>query len=304
MTIELADTVVYGGNVTTMGLDFGWTNEFNNLPPYVREIEMIPLAAENMCLNGAELWSAVERNDSLATLDAACKGLSAQSSLVLNQQMQIHCYSAFALNGEAPGQGWSPDGLFGDKVISVRMGYGKFLASSSTQWSQAFNRHEIDFYGTPLMPIAAIGYWLFGNGITRNVRIGSLNLQMVATDFTPITDLLALQSTGPGTYRLNAENFSYNAFSKAPLDIPAAGMIGRVSGKLTGDLTVFADGTYNFSGSYTLNPDVYDAGQSNRTWGQEALTTFLRALGDKFGHADYEIHFIGSQDVQFNGTRY
>ncbi|MFJ4431905.1 lipid II-degrading bacteriocin [Pseudomonas sp. NPDC089395] len=300
---ELPSTIVYGGYVTEMGLDYGWANEFNSLPQYVREIQMIPVAAENMCLNGTEIWKAVEKNESLAALDATCKGFSAQSLTVLEQQLRIHCYSAFAMNDQAKTQGWSPDGLFGENVISARFGYGTFLSSSSTAWSKAFDRHELDFYGTPLMPVAAIGYWLFGDGITRNVRIGSLNLKMVATDFTPITNLLANPSTGPGTYRLNAESFSYNTFSKAPLDIPVAGMIGRVSGNLTGDLTVFADGNYNFSGSYTLNPDVYDADQSNRTWGQEALTTFLRALGDKFGHADYEIHFIGSQNVQFSGVR-
>lgn len=59
------------------------------------------------------------------------------------------------MNDQAKTQGWSPDGLFGEKVISARFGYGTFLSSSSTDWSKAFDRHEIDFYGTPLMPVAA-----------------------------------------------------------------------------------------------------------------------------------------------------
>jgi len=82
---ELPSTIVYGGYVTEMGLDYGWANEFNSLPQYVREIQMIPVAAENMCLNGTEIWKAVEKNESLAALDATCKGFSAQSLTVLEQ---------------------------------------------------------------------------------------------------------------------------------------------------------------------------------------------------------------------------
>lgn len=73
---ELSNTIIYGSDVTEMGLDYGWTNEFNGLPDHVREIQMIPVAAENMCLNGTEMWQAVKKNDSLAALDAACKGFS------------------------------------------------------------------------------------------------------------------------------------------------------------------------------------------------------------------------------------
>ena len=58
-----------------------------------------------------------------------------------------------------------------------------------------------------------------------------------------------------------------------------------------------------FDGSYTLNPDRYDADHSNRTYMQEKLTVFLRFLGDRFGHNDYQIVIEGSQKISFSGRK-
>jgi len=296
--IELPPTVIYGSSDSseTYAYDSSWDASFQSVPPYVRQILEIPLIASATTLNGEAVWDAVADGDSVTALNEVCKGISNQTYDIVKRQLAMHCYGAFSL-GNA--------GLYSlaaDQNATLKDYYGQFL-TSGVDWTAAWGTHGVDFVGTPLMPVAAIGYWLFGGGIDRYVHIGSLDLQVVSTDFTPITDILNDASKGAGIYQLQASPFSYNTFSRAPLDLPAAGMIGRISGSLTGTLTITADGQYSFSGSFTLNPDRYDADLSNRSWAQEALTTFLRQLGDTFGHADYTINFLDAQKVEFTGSR-
>ncbi|WP_143514210.1 lipid II-degrading bacteriocin [Pseudomonas syringae] len=108
--------------------------------------------------------------------------------------------------------------------------------------------------------------------------------------------------TVPGRYAINSP-FSYNTFSKAPINLPVAGVFGRVNGNIIGDLVIHADNTYTFTGHYTLNKDIYDADKSNRSYWQETLTTFLHDLGNTFGHVDYTINIIGTQPVVFSGRK-
>lgn len=302
MPIELPSTVVYGyPSAPTFSLDQGWDDQIQSLPPYVREIEMIPIAAANMTLNGQAVWAAVNTNNPLTVLDEVSKGLSGQSAHDVRNQLAMHCYAASTLPQTAPEQGYGPYRFTSEQSDSIRFFYGKFL-SEGVNYLNSFQSHPVDFYGTPLMPVAAIGYWLYGGGQDRYVHIGSLNLNMVASSFDPIMAVLRDVTKGPGTYSFNSEPFSYNTFNQI-VDLAPAGMVGRVSGNLTGSLTISDDGKFSFSGSYTLNPDLYDADLSNRTWYQEALTSFLRQLGETFGHTDYYINFLGSQPVELNGSR-
>ncbi|WP_232439404.1 hypothetical protein [Burkholderia ubonensis] len=60
---------------------------------------------------------------------------------------------------------------------------------------------------------------------------------------------------------------------------------------------------YRFVGSYTLNPDRFDADRSNRPFLQEWMTTRLREIGSVFGHTDYQIYFTGEKEISFSGRR-
>lgn len=305
MPVELPPTYVYPDDATpvTYGLDTGWNDEVAGTPDYIRAIFAIQTAAEKMTLNGTAVWAAVSASNPIMVLDEVCKGLSGQDLITVRTQLAMHCYAAFTMaqNPEAIGVG--PYKMEAERNNTLATFYGQFLTVNSINWTDSFQAHAVDFYGTPMMPVVAIGYWLFGGGQDRNVHIGSLNLTMVATDFTPITGILNNAANGAGTYQLQSAPFSYNTFNKAPLDLPAAGMIGRVSGNLSGVLNISADGGYSFSGSYTLNSDLYNADMSNRSWLQESLTTFLSSLGDAFGHTDYKINFLDSQSVEFTGNR-
>ncbi|WP_260428122.1 MULTISPECIES: lipid II-degrading bacteriocin [unclassified Burkholderia] len=161
---------------------------------------------------------------------------------------------------------------------------------------------EFEFYGNPLMFIGAISHWVYGNGQRRSMNIESLNLKMGISDFEQITKIVENPTYGPGAHALVIP-FSTNIFSHGKKDLWSASTLGRISGHARGTLTLNSDNTYQFVGSYTLNPDRFDADRSNRDFLQEWATTFLRTLGNALGHTDYDIVFTGEKNVSFSGQR-
>ncbi|MGE7993354.1 lipid II-degrading bacteriocin [Pseudomonas sp. NPDC089554] len=302
MSNELAESVVYGeaDPHTTYTIEEGWDSVFAMLPEHIREIHAIPLAAPALVLNGEAVWAAALAANPYLMMQEICKGLSNQPLFSVRTQLGIHTYANYMWgeNGPAAGKYLFPlDGSF-----DLQYGYGQFLATNNWIDAPLFAAHSVDFFGVPTMPFAAMGYWLFGNGLPRYVDVRSLNLAMGVSDFGPINQILTNPDVGEGVYQVSEAPFSYNTFNSLS-DLPVALTVGRVSGKVTGDLTVHADGSYYFSGYYNLNDDKFDADPSNRPWLQEALTTFLMQLGETFGHTDYTIHFQGDQPISFEGER-
>ncbi|HHY6931476.1 TPA: lipid II-degrading bacteriocin [Burkholderia ambifaria] len=161
---------------------------------------------------------------------------------------------------------------------------------------------EFQFYGNPFMFIGAVYYWVFGNGERRSINLESMNLRLSASDFKLIQDSIDNPGYGPGTYSIDGP-FSTNIFNHGAHDFWSATTVGRVSGHVRGTLTMQQDNTYRFVGSYTLNPDKFDADSSNRPFLQEWMTTVLREIGSMLGHADYQIYFTGEKEVSFSGQR-
>tara|TARA_R110001583_G_scaffold92925_1_gene235649 strand:- start:1972 stop:2883 length:912 start_codon:yes stop_codon:yes gene_type:complete len=159
---------------------------------------------------------------------------------------------------------------------------------------------EFDFYGFVFMPAAALYYYLFSDGRDRRVRIESLNMNMVVSDFKPIQELLD-SNPSPGTYHVESD-FSYNTLDKVPIDSPVGLTLGRVAGHVRGDLIVDSDGYYNFEGTYIIKPDIYNADLgTGRTFVQEKLTGLLSALGEMFGKNPYTLHVVGEENISFYG---
>jgi len=152
------------------------------------------------------------------------------------------------------------------------------------------------------MFVEAINHWIHGDGTQRTVNIESLNLKMSATDFNEIAKAIENPGYGPGTYSFDTA-FSTNIFSHGTKDLWSASVFGRVSGRIRGTLVMLEDGTYRFDGSYSLNPDRFDADPSNRPFLQETATTFLAKLGAILGHKDYQINFFGENNLSFSGQR-
>lgn len=302
MPIELPVTVVYAypGPQTTYSTDDGWDNQLSLLPQYVREIEAIPIAAPALTLNGEAVWAAASAADAHKMMVEIAKGLSNQPIHTVRTQLGIHAYANYIWGENGPAVGKFGQAL--DGSLDLQLGYGQFLSANSINFGEIFESHTVDFYGIPTMPFAALGYWIFGGGVPRYADVRSLNLAITVADLNPIKQILNDSANQAGTYQIAAAPFSYNSFNNVS-DLPVALTVGRVSGNLTGALTINADGSYSFSGSYTLNDDKFDADPSNRPWLQEALTTFLMQMGETFGHADYVIHFKGAQPVSFTGVR-
>lgn len=308
MTIELPATVIYAYPPEGTPYSYG-------VGPVVDPLLDEMMAAHNMYMNGSAalyngpgIWDAFRTGSTLKVMEECFKGLSGKNKSEVEQQLRYHCegglgfFSSFATIPPENKYIYVGKGAYGTADWMTQNQYGYQMAGLLVDnLSVPYRENEVDFYGTLMMPLAAIGYWIFGGGKPRNVHIGSLNLQMLARDFQPIAALLN-DAGSVGQFEIN-QPFSYNIFDKAPIDVPAAGMLGRVSGNVKGTLVIQPDGTYGFNGSYSLNRDYYDADKSNRTWAQEALTTFLKGLGESFGHNDYYINILGEQAVQYSGTR-
>lgn len=160
---------------------------------------------------------------------------------------------------------------------------------------------DFKFYATPFFPLAAYDYWIRGDGSPRSVDLKSLHLNIGAAEIGPIRSIIINDGMGPGTYPIDA-TFSTNLLSDHEYIVGSA--LGRVSGHVTGQLTLSSDGRFNFNGEYTLNPDKFDFDASNsRPAVQEALTTLIRVMGSFTGHHDYMIYFTGSQPLNIQGTR-
>ncbi|WP_242201959.1 MULTISPECIES: lipid II-degrading bacteriocin [unclassified Pseudomonas] len=308
MTNELPATVIYAYPPEGSPYSYGVGVVVN---PFMDDM----LIAQNMfqnaseaLYNGSGIWGAFETRSTLKVMEECFKGLSGKTYAEVEQQFRYHCegglafFSSFATVPPENKYLYVGNGAYGSADWMTQNQYGYQMAGLLVPpLSVPYRAEPVDFYGTMMMPLAAIGYWIFGGGQPRNVHIGSLNLQMLPRDFQPIATLLN-DPGNVGSFEVGAP-FSYNIFDKAPLDVPAAGMLGRVSGNVKGTLDIQPDGTYVFNGSYSLNSDFYDADKSNRTWAQEALTTFLKGLGDTFGHDDYYINVLGEQSVQYSGKR-
>ncbi|WP_186264084.1 lipid II-degrading bacteriocin [Burkholderia gladioli] len=253
-------------------------------------------------INGLNILGAASQGDTIGTLTALAQGLVNASDMVLRAQLGIYAsFSQWLGIGEGFKNiaGATPYGLtlnqsniltslFG--VYAAQYYPGMFLQQPS----------NFQFYGTALLTTSAIYYWLYGDGSMRSMNIESMNLQMGIADFDPIKRVALDLANGPGTYHIDAQ-FDTNLFSHGDKDIWVAGILGRVTGRVFGDL-VLTDTTYSFNGYWTLYDDRYEAYPSTRPGYQEVLNNFLMNLGAK-SHNDYDITFIGNKGVTISGQR-
>ncbi|EDT37562.1 lipid II-degrading bacteriocin [Burkholderia ambifaria] len=251
-------------------------------------------------VNGKKILEAIERGDSNGTLVEFATGLEHATESAVRAQAAVYgLVTQWLATGGYINQPGANQYAF-TRVGSMSTLFGVF---STWYFRNLPSRpaSEFAFYGSPFMSIAAIYYWMFGDGSPRTMNIQSLNLAMSLSDFAQINRAVENPAYSHGTYFFDSE-FSTNLFDHHTKDLWAAGVIGRVSGRVTGTLEMSDKGDYVFAGSFTLNPDRYKAYDSNRTLTQEVLTKFLGLLGT-FGHKDYDIIFTGSQNITFSGKR-
>ncbi|WP_052697982.1 lipid II-degrading bacteriocin [Luteibacter yeojuensis] len=254
--------------------------------------------------NGEKVFEAALRGDPLGTLTAFFEGLSARDGHFALGQLFIWNNLQVVL-----GEGYNRPIAANEAGLLAPNGRLAITHLAGLYVTRAGNapveikNPAFDFWGTPLMSIAGIYYWVAGGGKSRRVRIASLGLHLVPRDFEPVQDILQNALNGPGLYEISGP-FEHNTFDHGIQDVWAAGLIGRVKGWVTGKLEIRADHSYQFNGSFTLAPDTYDAGAGNRPFAQEALTSFLAGIGNTLGYKDYDIEFVGEQAVEGSGVRW
>jgi Colicin M len=258
------------------------------------------LVATNVIANGKNVFSAAVAGNPLAVLDAFFQGLSARSAAYVFGQIQaVGLFSHWmSTTGYQELVGSNQFGFLPTQTQHTATMFGLF-------YTQARNKipiQQFQFYGTALMVIAAIYYWIAGDGQARSMNMQSLGLTMTIDDFQPVKDIIKNPAMGPGTYPISAA-FSTNLFNHAPTNLWAAGVLGRVGGQVDGTLVMDASNNYSFTGQFILSSDKFDADPSHRPFPQESLTTFLREIGSLFDAKDYTINFVGSQPISLSGSR-
>lgn len=250
--------------------------------------------------NAAAAFAAAASGNALATLDAVLCGLQHRPDPYVLNQIRFLCdFTRWCAAGCAP----RAEHLGAHAMTRTSAGLletliGLFAAERrSVPLAPTY-----DFYGSPVMPFAAIHYWIAGDGRTRRVHIDALNLHLTAERLAPISQRLHDASLGPGVHRIDAP-FTYDLFRHGLRDIWAAGTLGRGSGRVRGELTLTADGHYRFLGHYMMDRDRYDANPGTRPWIKEGLTAVLRGLGERFGHTDYDIEVVGEKALDLSGRR-
>lgn len=297
--IELPPTYVYAYGSPEASSGLGTPSMPTSSPPVDRARNFIASGqVKKAFANGENLFPIANKGDSEGSLQACFNGFVGLTEAQVKDQLRLHADCQKYMLQNLRSSGIYALTYPGGTQTSYAQAY-YFLKAEKESTQKFISQQHYDFFGTALMPIAGIYYWLFGGGATRYVNIGALGLSMVPSDFKPVMDAVA--ANGPGTYAIN-EPFQYNSF-RFMLNLHAAGLLGRISGNVSGTLSVGADGSWEFNGSYSLNPDRYDADHSNRTYMQEKLTDFLRFLGDRFGSNDYQIVIEGSQKIKFSGRK-
>ena len=249
--------------------------------------------------NGHNVMNMAMTGDNINTLDAFFKGLSGRNAAYLEVQIRLlGTFTPWLMQGGYKGLAdANPYGFTLAQAVHVPQLVGVYVQYPRTILPTSIP----DFYGSVFMPIAAIYYWVKGGGKTRYVNIESLGLRMGPADLPIITNFVKNRAHGPGSYPISGKT-SYNVFNHAS-DIAAAGVFGRISLNVQGTVTIHPDHTWSFAGKYSINPDRYDADVSRRTFTQEALTTFLRGIGDTLGHTDYMIEVRGEAPLNGSGRR-
>ncbi|AOK29334.1 hypothetical protein WS67_12395 [Burkholderia singularis] len=275
---------------------YSWTTGLENYRGGIFQIGKFKL------VNGKRIFAAASEGRTIDALAEFAYGIELSSNKLI--QAQIATYGLFtqwlANNGWRDIVGANEYGLSNTTYSGLTAAFGLF---SDYYFSRlpAPPISDFRFYATPFFTLAAYDYWFRGNGASRTVDLPSLRLGIGVKQIDAIKNIVVNDGMGPGVYPIDAV-FSTNLISENEWIVGAA--LGRVSGHVTGQLTLAANGGYSFLGEYTLNPDRFDFDVSrSRPDVQERLTTLVRKLGEIAGHTDFTIYFNGSQKVDESGTR-
>ncbi|HGM5492918.1 TPA: lipid II-degrading bacteriocin [Serratia fonticola] len=158
-----------------------------------------------------------------------------------------------------------------------------------------FKRDAVkEFTGGVVSPVAALAYYVLGNGEERMIKIENIGLKLKVSDIPPVMSVI--NSGQVGVFKISS-NFTRDT-SKDGM-IPAA-YLGNITLKTEGVLSIQKNGTWNYNGVIRAYNDTFDANPSSHRGALgESATTILRALNGK----PYTISIPGELPAKYNGKR-
>ncbi|TBA07730.1 lipid II-degrading bacteriocin [Rhizobium ruizarguesonis] len=167
---------------------------------------------------------------------------------------------------------------------------GKFYNGAITgAFSFAFNDALHSRYTT----WQGFRHYLFGDG--SEVEISAKQIENISSgDLTKSRQISLSIAMGDGEYSID-DKFYYGTKGE-----DSRYLVGNVQANIRGDLSV-SGGVWQFSGSVSYSPDLYDMNASNRAWLPETMTTIGRGMGYMTGAKDYKIQIEGKQSNSGRG---
>ncbi|MBV6825827.1 lipid II-degrading bacteriocin [Pseudomonas sp. PD9R] len=146
------------------------------------------------------------------------------------------------------------------------------------------------FSGGVLTPVAALGHFLLGKGVSAETDINSLGLNLSST---PIPMLQAALATAPvGRTSILLNKVPYNTSSDSWM---TASWLGNITLKIEGAVIKQENGSLVFSGGARAYNDIYDANPSTfRSAVGENATSVLSAVEKHLNATPYEIAIKGT----------
>lgn len=151
-----------------------------------------------------------------------------------------------------------------------------------------------NFTSGAFAPFLGLWHYISGNGVETSLDITTIGLTFNQSNLTPVND--ALKSQPPGNYPISS-NFGK---SVAEDNLYVAALLGRISMKTEGTLSIGESGEWSYNGVVRAYNDTYDANfDPSRGVIAQASTTVLSWFNGK----PYPIALPGEIPVQLSGHR-
>jgi hypothetical protein len=145
-------------------------------------------------------------------------------------------------------------------------------------------------------PFSGLSHWLFGNNEPRSYPFDKINTTSVAPEqFDDVQKIL--REGKPGTYQIDTKRGFW-----AGQDFDSRFLVGNITLRLEGELTVGEGGKYAFKGNLGALPDTYRMYSSNHRNSVDESATRAGELMGSLGHGDYQINITGQKPISSSGT--
>lgn len=152
----------------------------------------------------------------------------------------------------------------------------------------------VEFSGSSLTPVAALGHFMYGKGTEASTNINSLGLKLNSASI-PMLDN-AISSAPEGSTVVSLDKVPYNTAN----DSWMTGLwLGNITLKIEGTITKSADGSVTFHGEARAYHDTYDANPGSwRSAFGESATDVLSKIQEYLKAQPYPIAIKGSYPIE------